>query len=284
MAARKRPAAALPPVGDVREHADLVRDIMDEHPDWGYKRIGARLGEVLGVTLTPLDYQAVLRLQKAEPAAPDEREAYEDFAGDVREHVDAIRELMGGHPDMGYRRIGRELEKQLRVKLSEDHLQVIRSIMTEIAEDRVAVGVPMREHPEREDFAGDVREHVDAIKELMRRHPDISYARIGRELEDELRVKLSRAHLSVIRRIMIRHGDALSYEFLSGADEVDVVQGLFERYSGLAARRRAVQEHYCRDVAPAVLRRLASQNYVSDRGDYPVRRVWQDGGDPKRML
>ena len=69
MAVRKRPAAAPPPIGDMRHHAHLVRDIMDDHPDWGYKRIGARLGEVLGVTLEPKDYQAVLRLY----------ESYEDY-------------------------------------------------------------------------------------------------------------------------------------------------------------------------------------------------------------
>ena len=65
MPPRRRPAADPPPIGDVRDHAQLVGRIMDEHPDWGYRRVGRELGEILGVTLEPRDYQAVLRLQKA---------------------------------------------------------------------------------------------------------------------------------------------------------------------------------------------------------------------------
>ena len=70
MAARKRPAAAPPPIGDMRQHTQTIREIIDDHPDWGYKRIGAKLEEVMGVTLESKDYQAVLRVQKAQPAEP----------------------------------------------------------------------------------------------------------------------------------------------------------------------------------------------------------------------
>jgi len=51
MAARKRPAAAPPRIGDVRKHVVLVREIMADFPEWGYKHVGARLGELLGARL-----------------------------------------------------------------------------------------------------------------------------------------------------------------------------------------------------------------------------------------
>jgi len=69
MAARKRPAAAPPPIGDMRQHKPLIRELMDEHPEWTYRRIGDRLGEILGVTLGSKDYQAVMR----------HYDAYEDY-------------------------------------------------------------------------------------------------------------------------------------------------------------------------------------------------------------
>ena len=47
-----------------------------------------------------------------------------------------------------------------------------------------------------------MREHVDKIKEFMGRHPGVGYASIGRQLGEQLGVKLSEAQMSVIRRIM----------------------------------------------------------------------------------
>ena len=176
-------------MGDVREHADLIRDIIDEHPDWVYKRIGAQLGEVLGVTLESKDYQAVLRVQKAEPA-------YEDFAGDVREHVDAIKDLMEQHPDKGYKFIGRQLGEQLRVKLSESHRSVIRRIIRSIRG--------------QQDVDVDVRDHVDAIKKLLGQHLGKSYTVIGSKLGEQLGVNLCDAQVQIIRRIMTEIAEELS--------------------------------------------------------------------------
>ena len=38
MAARKRSAAASPPIGDMLQHKPLIRDLMDEHPECTYRR------------------------------------------------------------------------------------------------------------------------------------------------------------------------------------------------------------------------------------------------------
>ena len=68
----------------------------------------------------------------------------------MRDHTQHIKELMRLHPDMGRARIGRELEDKVRAKLSVAHVWIIQRIMQEITDERVAVGVPLREQPERE--------------------------------------------------------------------------------------------------------------------------------------
>ena len=279
MSSRKRPAAAPPPIGDVSEHADLVREIITAHPDWGYKRVGTKLGEDLGVTLEPKDFQAVMRVlkaERAEPAAP--APALQDFDGNVRDHVDAIKDLMGRNPGMGRRRIAQKLEQQLQRKLSEAHMHVIDRIMTEIAENRVAVGVKRPGREAYENFDGVVQEHEDTIKELMGRHPHMGWREIGGELEKALQAKLSGAHLAVMKRIMMSHGGKMSYEILSSAENAEVVQGLFVRDPEHAALRRALKDHFGRDVTPAVVSRLVSECCVRKRDGYPVRCVWQDRG------
>ena len=350
MSARKRAAEVL---GSIPiDHADKVRKISDENPDWGYKRVGDRLGEDLGVQLESKHYQAVRKLLKAESAdpaapvvpaaAPVVPEVYEkDFEGNVRDHVDTIKTLKERFPEHGSRRISTEFAKLLRLNLSEAHIaairrivegicddegadvdanvrehvdsikklmaqypdgkyafigskleeelqvtlsraqrQTVRRVMEELSEGREAVGAPPRWNPERdtyEDFAGNLREQVDAIKELMGLHPPSKGRKfIAGELERKLKAKLSNAHVLAIQRIMIQHGNRLSYEFLSSADEVGVVQILFERHSGTAARRLALREHYDRDVVPSVVNRFASENYVHNRGDYVVRRFWKE--------
>eukprot|EP00959_Pyramimonas_sp_CCMP1952_P087482 1830532-Pyramimonas_sp.AAC.1 len=77
----------------------------------------------------------------------------------------------------------------------------------------------------------------------MTLHPTKGRHHIAGELEIRLQKKLTAAHFSILRRIMIRHG-VLSYEFLSGADQVAVVLGLVQGHAEPAARRQAVQEHY----------------------------------------
>ena len=344
MSARKRAAEVL---GSIPiDHADKVRKISDENPDWGYKRVGDRLGEDLGVQLESKHYQAVRKLLKAESAdpaapvvpaaAPVVPEVYEeDFEGNVRDHVDTIKTLKEQFPEHGWRRISAEFAKMLNLNLSEAHLsairrivdgirddegadvdvnvrehvdsikklmaqypdgkyafigskleeelqvtlsraqrQTVRRVMEELSEDREAVGAPPRRHPG--DYAGNVREHQDTILQIMQHRPNFGRLRILRELEARLQLNLSDAHMSVIRRIMIQHGDRLSYPFLSSADEVGVVQILFERHSGTAARRLALREHYDRDVVISVVNRFASENYVHNRGDYVVRRFWKE--------
>ena len=199
MACRKRPAAALPGlprIDDVRAHVDLVREITADFPDWGYKRVGARLGERLGVTLEPSDLQAVLRVQKARAVAATHR-SLSIFSGNVREHVDYIQELVVSHPEMRYQSIGRKLEERLGQSLSGAHLQVVRRIMHELSEGRAAVV-----EPDWEVFSGDMRDHVDAIRALVVVHSGMGYVGIAKEFARHLRVKLCPAHLSVVRRIV----------------------------------------------------------------------------------
>ncbi|CAK0897525.1 unnamed protein product, partial [Prorocentrum cordatum] len=269
----------------VRDHVATIKELMMRHPTMDYEGIAHELEEKLQVERSDAQKRGILRVMAeigielvAEDGAMPEQTDLEDFTGDVREHVDSIKELVALHPGLGYRFIGRKLEEKLQVSLSQAHLQVILRIMTEISEGRLAVGVSMRQQPERRhfcDFTGDLRQHVDIIKELMTLHPTKGRHHIAGELEIRLQKKLTDAHLSIIRRIMIRHG-VLSYEFLSGADQVAVVQGLVQGHAEPAARRQAVQEHYERGVSLAVLGRWMSEHYAPDRGGCPVRRVWQD--------
>eukprot|EP00959_Pyramimonas_sp_CCMP1952_P099317 2076261-Pyramimonas_sp.AAC.1 len=103
----------------------------------------------------------------------------------MRDHVDSIKELVEQFPDHGYRRIRQELAKKLKVNLSDKHMFVIQRIMQEVAEERVAVGVP--DLVGYDDFEGDLHDHVDAIKDLMSVHPGQSCAYLGRELARVLR-------------------------------------------------------------------------------------------------
>ncbi|CAK0880619.1 unnamed protein product, partial [Prorocentrum cordatum] len=198
MSCRKRPASALsalPRIDDVRNHVDVVRGIMNDFPDWSYRRVGARLCEVLEVSLEESDYQAVQRLQKAEPNASDaDRHGWSHFFGNVRDHVDSIQELVVSHPELQYKAIGRKLEQRLGVKLSCAHLQAVRRIMAELSNDVVAL--------EWEEFSGDMRDHVDSIRALVVAHPGMGYKGTAKELEQHIRLKLSPAHLSVVRRIV----------------------------------------------------------------------------------
>ena len=141
MACRKRPAAALPcllRIDDVRAHVDPVRQITADFPDWGYKRVGARLGERLGVTLEPSDLQVVRRimLELSEGRSAVGELEWEAFAGDMRDHVDAIRALLVVHSGMGYMGIAKELAQHLRVKLCPAHVSVVRRIVDGISEGR----------------------------------------------------------------------------------------------------------------------------------------------------
>ena len=70
----------------------------------------------------------------------------------------------------------------------------------------------------------------------------------------------------------------MPYEFLSSDENAEVVQGLFERDPEPAALRRALKDHFGRDVTPAVVSRLVSDCCVRKRDGYPVRCVWQDRG------
>ena len=209
MACRKRPAAALsglPCIDDVRLHVDLVREIMADFPEWGYRRVGARLGELLRVSLEPSDFQAVLRVQKADPTAADARCAVperEEFTGDMREHVDAIKALVDVHRGMGYVRISNKFAQHFRVKLRPAHLMVVRRIMDGISKGRAVLGA-QREPENHESVTLDVRDHSATIQELMMEDPSMDYQAVAHRLEERLQVELSDAQKQGIRGVMGR--------------------------------------------------------------------------------
>ena len=192
MACRKRPAAALsglPCIDDVRLHVDLVREIMADFPEWGYRRVGARLGELLRVSLEPSDFQAVLRVQKADPMAADAR--------------CAVPEREEFHRGMGYVRISNKFAQHFRVKLRPAHLMVVRRIMDGISKGRAVLGA-QREPENHESVTLDVRDHSATIQELMMEDPSMDYQAVAHRLEERLQVELSDAQKQGIRGVMGR--------------------------------------------------------------------------------
>ena len=80
--------------------------------------------------------------------------------------------------------------------------QLNRGVMARISIQLVADAMAMPEQSELEVFSGDKPEHRLAIKKLVDSDPKLGYRAIGRTLGEQLGVKLSEAHLQVVRRIM----------------------------------------------------------------------------------
>ena len=235
MAGRKRPAAALsclPPIDDVRNHAGLVREIMAEYPDFGYRRVGALLGERLGVTLDAADLQVVLRLQKAEPMASDGdcslssfsgnvRDHVEVFTGDMRDHADAINALVVLHRGMGYKGIANEFARHFRVKLSQAHISVINRIVDGISAGRAVPGAQLQ--PENHDSVTfDVRDHSASIQELMMEDPGMDHQGVAHRLAERLQVALSDAQKQAIRGVMAQTSIQLMADDMAMPEQSDL--------------------------------------------------------------
>ncbi|CAK0882662.1 unnamed protein product, partial [Prorocentrum cordatum] len=173
---------------DVRDHVETIEELMMQDPSLDYQGIARQLEDKLQVQLSDGQKKAICGLMAQigiHLLADDKALDIEAFNGDVREHVDAIRDLVASHPDSGYRVIGSMLGEQLGVRLQYAHLQMVYRVMTELAEGRAAVGVAIRQQPERQNypvFTGNLREHSCAIRELLTQHPTAGRVFISREL------------------------------------------------------------------------------------------------------
>ena len=128
---------------------------------------------------------------------------WEEFAGDMRDHVDSVRALVVANPGMGYVGIAKEFEWHLRAKLSAAHLRVVRCIVDSIAQGRAVPG-PKRAREDFAECAVDVRDHAATIEEIMMQDPSMDYQGVARRLEEELQVELSGAEKQAIRGVMAR--------------------------------------------------------------------------------
>ena len=107
-------------------------------------------------------------------------------------------------PSMDYQAVAHRLEERLQVELSDAQKQGIRGVMARISIQLVADAMAMPEQSELEVFSGDVREHVEYIRDLVVSNPELGYKSIGRKLQERLGERLSTAHLQVVHRIMNR--------------------------------------------------------------------------------